>query len=144
MLLDRDLSGAMDGLIKASYMCNCLAMILILLGPSLSLMVLFRILIGWRLSISFLVIMLNVYVLKINGNEALDLTFLYKHLFEKINIRLPFPNLVRGALWLDIAPSQLHQNGWVVVRCYELLFAHWKVACTTMIFFSFYPLKLRS
>jgi len=116
----------------------------ILLGHSLSPMVLFRILIGWRISIAFLVIMLNVYVLKITGNEALENTYLYKHLFEKINIVFLFRHLVRGALWLDIAPSQLHQNGWVVVRCYELLFAHWKVPCITMIFFSVYRLKLWS
>jgi len=46
-------------------------------------------------------------------------------MFKKVKLRFPFTRFERELLTeLDIAPSQLHPNGWAFVRAYQIICAH--------------------
>ncbi|RDX83554.1 hypothetical protein CR513_35514, partial [Mucuna pruriens] len=49
--------------------------------------------------------------------------YLYDTLHSKLGIKLPFSHFERAVLQvLNVAPTQLHPNGWAFVRAFELLY----------------------
>ncbi|RDY08054.1 hypothetical protein CR513_07768, partial [Mucuna pruriens] len=68
--------------------------------------------------------------------------YLYDTLHSKLGIKLPFSHFERAVLQvLNIAPTQLHPNGWAYVRAFELLCEDLGRAPTLGVFFWFYTVK---
>ncbi|RDX98124.1 hypothetical protein CR513_18970, partial [Mucuna pruriens] len=68
--------------------------------------------------------------------------YLYDTLNSKLGIRLPFTHFERVVLQaLNVAPTQLHPNGWAYVRAFELLCEDLGKAPTLGVFFWFYIVK---
>ncbi|RDY13459.1 hypothetical protein CR513_01623, partial [Mucuna pruriens] len=68
--------------------------------------------------------------------------YLYDTLHSKLGVKLPFSHFERAVLQvLNIAPNQLHPNGWAYVRAFELLCEDLKKAPTLGVFFWFYTVK---
>ncbi|RDY04812.1 hypothetical protein CR513_11427, partial [Mucuna pruriens] len=69
-------------------------------------------------------------------------TYLYDTLHSKLGVKLPFSHFKRAVLQaLNVAPTQLHPNGWAYVRAFELLCEDLKKAPTLGVFFWFYTVK---
>ena len=59
------------------------------------------------------------------GNNGHPFCFIYTTAFKKVKLRFPFTRFERELLTeLDIAPAQLHPNGWTFVRAYQIICAH--------------------
>ncbi|RDX96691.1 hypothetical protein CR513_20620, partial [Mucuna pruriens] len=68
--------------------------------------------------------------------------YLYDTLHSKLGIKLPFSHFERAVLQvLNVAPTQLHPNGWAFVRAFELLYEDLGKAPTLGVFFWFYTVK---
>ncbi|RDX98597.1 hypothetical protein CR513_18461, partial [Mucuna pruriens] len=68
--------------------------------------------------------------------------YLYDTLHSKLGVKLPFSHFERAVLQvLNIAPTQLHPNGWAYVRAFELLCEDLQKAPTLGVFFWFYTVK---
>ncbi|RDX98562.1 hypothetical protein CR513_18503, partial [Mucuna pruriens] len=68
--------------------------------------------------------------------------YLYDTLHSKLGIKLPFSHFERAVLQvLNVAPTQLHPNGWAYVRAFELLCEDLGRAPTLGVFFWFYTVK---
>lgn len=64
----------------------------------------------------------NEHVFHGKGDSRDDFFFMYVFLFNKMYIRLPFDHFHMGVLReLNVAPSQLHLNGWVYMQAFEAL-----------------------
>ncbi|RDX75691.1 hypothetical protein CR513_44400, partial [Mucuna pruriens] len=62
--------------------------------------------------------------------------YLYDTLHSKLGIKLPFSHFERAVLQvLNVAPTQLHPNGWAYVRAFELLCEDLQKAPTLGVFF---------
>jgi len=59
------------------------------------------------------------------GSDGEPFCFVYATMFKKVKLRFPFTRFEREILTeLDIAPAQLHPNGWAFVRAYQIICAH--------------------
>ncbi|RDX92420.1 hypothetical protein CR513_25437, partial [Mucuna pruriens] len=68
--------------------------------------------------------------------------YLYDTLHSKLGIKFPFSHFERAVLQvLNVAPTQLHPNGWAFVRAFELLCEDLGIAPTLGVFFWFYTVK---
>ncbi|RDX72316.1 hypothetical protein CR513_48221, partial [Mucuna pruriens] len=68
--------------------------------------------------------------------------YLYDTFHSKLGIRLPFSHFERAVLQaLNVAPTQLHPNGWAYVRAFELLCEDLGRAPSLGVFFWFYTVK---
>ncbi|KAK7301979.1 hypothetical protein RJT34_12856 [Clitoria ternatea] len=64
--------------------------------------------------------------------------FMYEMVFSKIGVRLPLTEFEMGVLqFLDCAPSQLHPNGWGLVRSLEVLGEYFHFVPTVALFFTY-------
>jgi len=59
------------------------------------------------------------------GSDGDPFCFVYAMMFKKVKLRFPFTRFERELLTeLDIAPAQLHPNGWAFVWAYQIICAH--------------------
>ncbi|RDX98501.1 hypothetical protein CR513_18559, partial [Mucuna pruriens] len=74
--------------------------------------------------------------------EGRPFFYLYDTLHSKLGIRLPFSHFEQAVLQgLNVAPTQLHPNGWAYVRAFELLCEDLGKAPSLGVFFWFYTVK---
>jgi len=60
-----------------------------------------------------------------DGNNGHPSCFIYATVFKKVKLRFPFTRFERELLTeLDIAPAQLHPNGWAFVRAFQIIYTH--------------------
>lgn len=60
-----------------------------------------------------------------DGNDGHPFCFVYATVFKKVKLRFPLTRFERELLTeLDIAPAQLHPNGWAFVRAYQIVCAY--------------------
>lgn len=65
--------------------------------------------------------------------------FMYEHVFSVVGLTLPFSSFQIEVLRiLNVAPSQLHPNGWGFVRAFEILMGHLGVVPSVEMFFYFF------
>ena len=59
------------------------------------------------------------------GNDDHPFCFIYLTVFKKVKLRFPLTRFERELLTeLDIAPAQLHPDGWAFVRAYQIICTH--------------------
>ncbi|KAK7303873.1 hypothetical protein RJT34_14791 [Clitoria ternatea] len=64
--------------------------------------------------------------------------YMYDILFTQLGVRFPLNKFQMGVLrFLDCAPSQLHPNGWGIVRSFEVMAEHLGFTPTVALFFAF-------
>lgn len=69
-------------------------------------------------------------------------TYLYQTLVDGIHVRLPFSPFECGVLNLiNVAPTQLHPNGWGFMRAFAVVCEALGITPTVGLFFSFYQVK---
>ncbi|RDX84951.1 hypothetical protein CR513_33927, partial [Mucuna pruriens] len=77
-----------------------------------------------------------------SSTEGKPCFYLYDTLHSKLGIRLPFSHFERAVLQaLNVAPTQLHPNGWAYVKAFELLCEDLGKAPSLSVFFWFYTVK---
>ena len=70
--------------------------------------------------------------------------YVYKALFTELRLRLPFSDFQVAILnKINAAPSQLHPNGWIFVRSFELLCQSCALIPTVPTFFYFFQLVVK-
>ena len=68
--------------------------------------------------------------------------FVYQAVFKRVGVRLPFTSFERELLTeINIAPAQLHPNGWAFVRAFQILCGHLGVPPTVDVFLHFFEVK---
>jgi len=71
-----------------------------------------------------------------------DFTYVYEFLFKEYDIRFPLTDFKAGMLTtINIAPSQLHPNGWTFLKCFEILCGHLDLKPFMNVFMYFYQVK---
>lgn len=65
--------------------------------------------------------------------------FMYQILIDSVMVKIPFSDFQCSILqFLNIAPSQLHPNGWAFVKAFEILCIHLGIKPITRLFFYFF------
>jgi len=68
--------------------------------------------------------------------------FVYQAVFKRVGVRLPFTSFERELLTeINIAPAQLHPNGWAFVRAFQILCGHLGVPRSVDVFLHFFEVK---
>lgn len=68
--------------------------------------------------------------------KNLEYIYYYKTMFEALGVRLLFTHLECGVLvQLNVARTQLPQNSWAFIRCFEILMEYLNVELSLNIFF---------
>ena len=76
--------------------------------------------------------------------ESKDFTYFYSPVFKDSGIRLPLTQFQESVLCvLNVAPTQLHPNGWSVVRGFEILCSYLGFPVTLGKFFYFFKPKIQ-
>jgi len=69
--------------------------------------------------------------------------FMYKCLFEVLGLILPLTVFQYALLkHLNMAPSQIHPNSWVIVRAFEILCPFFNIWPSVPVFLFFFQMKL--
>ena len=76
------------------------------------------------------------------SNAGRPFFFLYQAVFKCIGLRLPFTPFERELLTeVNVAPAQLHPNGWAFVRAFQILCGYLGIPPSVDVFLHFYEVK---
>ena len=76
------------------------------------------------------------------SNGGKPFFFLYQAVFKRIGLRLPFTTFERELLTeVNVAPAQLHPNGWAFVRAFQILCRHLSIPPSVDVFLHFFEVK---
>jgi len=77
---------------------------------------------------------------KSNGGKPFF--FLYQAVFKRICLRLPFTTFKMELLTeVNVAPAQLHPNGWAFVRAFQILCGYLGIPRSVDVFLHFFEVK---
>ena len=76
------------------------------------------------------------------SNGGKPFFFLYQVVFKRIGLRLPFTSFERELLTeVNVAPAQLHPNGWAFVRAFQILCGYLGIPPSVDVFLHFFEVK---
>jgi len=76
------------------------------------------------------------------SNGGKPFFFLYQAVFKRIGLRLPFTPFERELLTeVNVAPAQLHLNGWAFVRAFQILCGYLVILPSVDVFLYFFEVK---
>jgi len=76
------------------------------------------------------------------ANNGVPFFYFYQVVSKRIGMRLPFSRFKRELLTeINIAPAQLHPNGWAFVKAFDILCGFFKRAPSVDIFLHFFEVK---
>ena len=75
-------------------------------------------------------------------NNGVPFFYFYQVVFKRIGMRLPFSRFERELLTeINVAPAQLHPNGWAFVKAFDILCRFFRHAPSVDIFLHFFEVK---
>ncbi|MCH83583.1 hypothetical protein A2U01_0004409 [Trifolium medium] len=81
------------------------------------------------------------FVTTVNTTEP-HYFYMYTNLVQVLNLWLPFTDFESLMLkTLNVAPSQLHPNGWAFIKAFEIVCLGFDLEPSVGVFFSFYHIK---
>jgi len=76
------------------------------------------------------------------SNGGKPFLFLYHAVFKRIGLHLPFTTFQRELLTeVNVAPAQLHPNGWAFVRAFQILCGYLGIPPSVDVFLHFFEVK---
>jgi len=76
------------------------------------------------------------------SNGGKPFFFLYQVVFKRIGLRLPFTPFERELLTeVNVAPAQLHPNGWAFVRAFQIFYGYLGIPPSVDVFLHFFEVK---
>ena len=76
------------------------------------------------------------------ATNGVPFTFIYSAIFKRLRLRLPFTFFEKELLTeLNVAPCQLHPNGWGFIRAFEILCNYFGHPPSTDVFLYFFEAK---
>jgi len=76
------------------------------------------------------------------ANDGVPFFYFYQVVFKRIGMRLPFSRFERELLTkINIAPAQLHPNGWAFVKAFSVLYGFFGCTPSVDVFLHFFEVK---
>ena len=76
------------------------------------------------------------------SNGGKPFFFLYRTVFKRVGLRLPFTAFERELLTeINTAPAQLHPNSWAFIRAFEILCGYLGILPSVDVFLHFFEVK---
>ncbi|WVY89730.1 hypothetical protein V8G54_035244 [Vigna mungo] len=78
----------------------------------------------------------------VEGSSAEDFFFVYTYMFDQMYVRVPFTEFQSSVLKeLNVAPSQLHPNGWAAVQAFTYLCAAVRITPMVRVFLHYFNVR---